>query len=331
MAIEKLVTEQFNRTISADQAQKKQININSIMGYKVYTLDSINSVNIGSIFYKIIYTGAPKAGESVLYTRDTDWSTYLTFAISDTNVAAGNILTFNATYGKSLRLVEYINYIVTDIMLDSNVILQPKVYQLPDGESSNDWYTIQIINNPASTATPPTPSSLPGSLHIEKGWVGSYSITQCNKICTKFIVPLAKSIYDSASMIYLYATKFDSTKKKYTNVRGFTASMQPSTGKIRLDYNQQGVAKTEYINWSTDYWIGLEFKQIASGSQIEGHMISNIPNLQDIVLFLGFVGDRLDVYNFDFELNCMDTEFNVSTDILIQPYVIDQYPLIIGN
>ena len=172
----------------------------------------------------------------------------MTFATNDTNVAAGNTLTFNATYGKSLKLVEYVNYIVTDIMLDSNIILQPKVYQLPDGESSNDWYTIQIINNPASTATPPTPSSLPGSLHIEKGWVGSYSITQCNKICTKFIVPLAKSIYDSASMIYLYATKFDSTEKKYINVRGFTVSMQPSTGKIRLDYNRQGVTKTEYIN-----------------------------------------------------------------------------------
>ena len=72
MAIEKLLTEQFDEIISVDQAQKKQIYINTIMHSKVYTLDSITSVNIGSIFYKIIYTGAPKAGESVLYTRDTD-------------------------------------------------------------------------------------------------------------------------------------------------------------------------------------------------------------------------------------------------------------------
>lgn len=342
MAIEKLLTEQFDEIISVDQAQKKQIYINTIMHSKVYTLDSITSVNIGSIFYKIIYTGAPKAGESVLYTRDTDWSTYLTFAISDTNVAAGNTLTFNATYGKSLNLIQYKDRVITNIIFGDNIVLQSKVYQLPQDEISNDYY---ITNQITTSGTPPYALTTPGRLHITKGWQGKYFVNYCKKICTKFIIELSSNLRRSESSIICHGTRWNSSDGSYKDTRGFVSKLYSTT--MNISFNKQNV---EYIvndiKINDGNWIGLELRQepVEDGSSVyvpKLYMISNIDaeivdkssvgkkfNLKDSVLLMqGFVGDLLDIYNFSLEISEMNMDFTDTEDIIIEPYVIDQYPL----
>ena len=239
-------------------------------------------------------------------------------------------------------MIQYKDRVITNIIFGDNIVLQSKVYQLPQDEISNDYY---ITNQITTSGTPPYALTTPGRLHITKGWQGKYFVNYCKKICTKFIIELSSNLRRSESSIICHGTRWNSSDGSYKDTRGFVSKLYSTT--MNISFNKQNV---EYIvndiKINDGNWIGLELRQepVEDGSSVyvpKLYMISNIDaeivdkssvgkkfNLKDSVLLMqGFVGDLLDIYNFSLEISEMNMDFTDTEDIIIEPYVIDQYPL----